>query len=332
MDLRFGYSEVNRRHLHSISKKNNYSDMSHQSIQSVGEFGLISLIQKWIPKSKRAIYGVGDDAAVLPLSGSRYQLLTVDTIVEDMDFEIRKARASEIGWKALAINLSDIAAMGGEARFAVVSLVLPSKTSLRFVRQFYEGMSRLARRFDVEIVGGDLSRGPKIICSLALLGEADKKVVTYRDRVEIGDLICVTGPLGGSILGKHLRFLPRLKEGQFLAQNGISAMIDISDGLISDLHHLVSKRRLGFVLEGNNIPISRAAQTLAHSSGKRALWHALYDGEDFELLFTVRHRKFGALLKKWDQRFGSSLSVVGQIVRSIRKWPLERSRLGYQHF
>lgn len=305
-----------------------------RTIHSVGEFGLIQLIQKWAGKSKKALFGIGDDAAVLPSFGRRHSLLAIDTMVEDVDFKLRTTRPFLIGRKALAINLSDIAAMGGEPRFAVVSLVLPKRTPLHFVRGFYRGLSRLARRFGVEIVGGDLSRGPKVICSIALVGEAGKEGEVYRDGVRIGDLICVTGTLGGSILGKHFTFTPRIAEGIFLAQNGVSAMMDISDGLIADLTRMVSKKRLGFVLEEKNIPISKAARKLARGDHQKALWHALYDGEDFELLFTVRPAHFRTLSKKWNKRFDSPLFVIGQIVRSGRKWPMSKgvSSLGYQHF
>ena len=305
---------------------------SRNSIESLGEFGLISRIKKHLRSQKGVVFGIGDDAAVLIGTGKKYQLFTIDTIVEDVDFVRRKATPEQIGWKALAINLSDIAAMGGVPKSAVVSLTLPRDTSVRFVDGFYKGIRDLAQRFHVAIVGGDFSRGSKIVSSIALLGEVEKSRVVFRNGSRTGDLICVTGKLGGSILGKHLNFIPRLKEGRFLAEHGVSSMIDISDGFIQDLHHLVSENRLGFVIDEKSIPISRAARKLARANYKKSLYHALYDGEDFELLFTVSPSRFRIFSRLWRKRFSTPLAVVGKVARSGRKWPMPGRHLGFQHF
>ena len=196
--------------------------MREKTIKSLGEFDLIRKIAGWVPCAKEIIRGIGDDAAVFRVSGNRHTLLTIDTIVEDVDFRRAKARPEQVGWKALAINLSDIAAMGGSPKLAVVSLTLPSRIPVRFVEGFYKGVRKLARRFQISIVGGDLSRGPKVVSTIAVLGEAQRRYTVFRDGARSGDLVCVTGRLGGSILGKHLNIIPRLKEGQWIARYGAS--------------------------------------------------------------------------------------------------------------
>ena len=301
-----------------------------KTIKSVGEFGLIDQIKKWIPPVNRSVVqGIGDDAAVFPVLGGRYQLLTIDTLVEGVDFKRSRATPQQIGWKALAINLSDIAAMGGIPKVALVSLTLPPSTPVQFVKGFYQGMSKLASQFHVSIVGGDLSRGTKISSTVAVLGEVRRHRAILRKRARIGDFICVTGKLGGSILGKHLNFMPRLKEGQFLAQHGASAMIDISDGLVQDLNHLTEGSGLTFMISEPEIPIAQAALKLARGNKKRALRHALSDGEDFELLFTIAPARLCVVEKGWSDHFRVPLTVIGRVVRGEEK---SRRRMGFQHF
>ncbi|MBI4358197.1 MAG: thiamine-phosphate kinase [Candidatus Omnitrophica bacterium] len=304
-----------------------------KTIESVGEFGLIDQIKKWIPPMHRSVVcGIGDDAAVFPMAGGGYQLLTIDTVVEDVDFKMNRATPQQIGWKALGVGLSDLAAMGGIPKMAVISLTLPRRTPLRFVRDFYEGIRKLARRFRVSIVGGDLSRGPKISSSIAVLGEATRTSTVFRSGAKIGDLICVTGRLGGSILGKHLNFLPRLREGQFLARRGVSAMIDLSDGLGQDLNHLISNSRTAFMIDEAKVPISEAARKLARGNLRRELIHAFCDGEDFELLFTIPRSKLGTLQRAWPKRFSIPLTVIGQVMRLAKGMRPTYRYQGYRHF
>lgn len=304
-----------------------------KTIEFLGEFGLIREINQWVSRTGKSVKkGIGDDTAVFSISKSKYQLLTIDTIVEDVDFIRNQATPFQIGWKALAINLSDIAAMGGEPKLAVVSLVLPPKTSIEFVKGFYNGLGRLAKKFGILIVGGDLSRGAKISSSVAVLGEVKKDELVLRKGAKIGDFVCVTGRLGGSILGRHLNFIPRVREGRLIARSGASAMIDLSDGLGQDLNHLLSNK-IAFIIDEKKVPISQSARKLARGNPKKELIRAFCDGEDFELLFTIAPRKFRALKKIWKRRFSTPLTVIGRVV----KWragnvPSQNKRFGYQHF
>ena len=311
------------------------------TVRSIGEFGLIRQIRKWVPKNRKIKRGIGDDAAVFDAARpDEYQLLTIDTIVEDIDFRKNEATAEQIGWKAMAVNLSDIAAMGGVPKFAVISLTLPKHMAVGFVKSFYRGANQLSRKFHVSIVGGDLSKGKKIIATVALLGEVRKTQVIFRDGAKSGDLICVTGSLGGSIAGKHLTFLPRVREGQLIARFGANALIDISDGLVQDLGHLVAakqspqteKTRLAWRLFERRIPISKDAQRLARGNFKKALDRALYDGEDFELLFAISPAKFGPLEKAWASSFSIPLTVVGEMIRKPKGWKSSYRHSGFRHF
>src|SRR3989338_7630111 len=303
-----------------------------KTLKSIGEFALIDRLRKVFPAGKDVICGIGDDAAVYSASKNRYQLLAIDTIVEDIDFEIRKIPPEMIGRKALAINLSDIAAMGGIPKIAVVSLVLPAKTQVQFIERFADGLKKLAKQYNVSIVGGDLSRGPCLCATVAITGEIDPGHVILRKGSKPGDLIFVTGSLGGSILGKHFQLTPRVAEGQFLSEFGISAMIDISDGLIQDLNHLISGNRLGYVLYERKIPISEAAKRLSRKDRKSGLHHAFYDGEDFELLFTVARKKKEQLERLWKRLFCTPLTHIGEVVENSRSKPYLIKKAGYQHF
>ncbi len=317
--------------------------MSKKTIEDLGEFGLIDEIKKWVlpltptlsPRGRgkgEGIIGIGDDTAVFRSQSGMNQLLTIDALVEGVDFLRKKAAPQDIGWKALAINLSDIAAMGGIPKVAVISLSLPPRTTVDFVKGFYEGIRKLAQKFGVSIVGGDLSRGKVFSSSIALLGESHPKFTIYRTRAKIGDFVCVTGRLGGSILGKHLNFTPRIKEGQFLAEQGVSAMIDISDGLEQDLKHITDESHVGGMIDERKIPISKEALKLARGDRRAALQHALSDGEDFELLFTISEDRLYSLEKAWRKKFKLPLTQIGKIVARNNAALKVRKRLGFQHF
>lgn len=322
------------RHFRVHGDGKDFDMRKEKTIESIGEFALIDQIKSWLPRAKTpVIAGMGDDTAVFKVSKTPYQLLTIDTMVEDIDFRRALATPEQIGWKALAINLSDIAAMGGIPKFAVVSLTLPRKTPVQFVKRFYAGMKKLANRFGVSIVGGDLSSGDKISSSVALLGESEKKRTVFRKGAKAGDLVAVTGRLGGSILGKHLNFIPRVREGKFLAEHGANSMIDISDGLWQDLGHLTAESGLSFVVEPDKIPVSIAALKRARGNRDKAVLHALYDGEDFELLFTISAKRFLTLKWIWHRRFKVPLTVIGKVVSQKKtEAGLFKKRLGFQHF
>ena len=308
-----------------------------KDIRDLGEFGLIRELQSIIgPARGSVVLGIGDDCAVLRSGNpARYLLYTCDPVVEGIHYR-KGDPPRRIGWKAMARNLSDIAAMGGVPCWAVVSIGLRHNTSARWVKELYAGLHAAARKFDCQIVGGDTTHVKhEQFVVVALIGEVEHARITLRSGAKLGDSVFVTGTLGGSRRGKHLTFTPRLKEARWLVSNfPLHAMMDLSDGLSSDLQRLVeaSPSGIGFEVYAAEIPMARAA----HGN----LAAALHDGEDFELLFTIDPRHVTALRQKWARKFALELTEIGRVVRSRHKVTLissDGSRkllapAGYDHF
>lgn len=255
------------------------------------ELQLIDRIRARIPtaRSPGLVLGLGDDCAVFRPRGSKEDLLfTTDLLVEDVHFRRSTHSAADIGWKALARGLSDIAAMGGEPRFCLVSLALAEWNDARWLDGFYRGLLALAARENTPVAGGDLGRSAKTTCDIVVCGAAPRGKWLRRDGARAGDAIYVSGELGGSALGletgkgaarrRHVRPEPRLALGQFL-RGRASAAMDLSDGLSLDLHRLA--RASGLAAELETLPIFKGAR----------LQQALHGGEDYELLFTAPARR-----------------------------------------
>ena len=258
-------------------------------IKNIGEFGLIDRIKKLIKTDASVVKGPGDDCAVIKFSKDKYMLFTCDMIVEGVDFTV-KERPYLVGRKAIAVSISDIAACAGLPRYCLVSLGVPKNSSLEFIDKLIKGMFHFARKYGINIVGGDLSCSRQLTINVSMLGIVEKKNLILRSGAKIGDIIFVTGKLGGSILGKHLSFTPRIKEARFLVKNfRVNSMIDISDGLTQDLGHILEESLKGAIIYEDLIPISKQA---------RNLHDALYWGEDFELLFTVSAYEAKKLYRK----------------------------------
>ena len=300
-----------------------------KAVDDIGEFGLIRTLSKNIPL-------VGDDCAILSSADpKKFLLYTCDPVVEGIHF-LHDTPPRRVGWKAMARNLSDIAAMGGLPRWAIVSLGLRSKTSVRWVEELYSGLRAAAAKFGCQIVGGDTTRVThEQFVVVTLVGDVEKSRVARRSGARVGDSVFVTGALGGSLRGKHLTFMPRIHESRWLVDNfPIHAMIDLSDGLSSDLQRLVEANRsgVGFEIHAAEVPIARAA--------RGRLSAALNDGEDFELLFTIDPRHVTALRTKWARTFALELTEIGRVVRSRGRVALiERdgtrrplTPAGYDHF
>ncbi len=275
-----------------------------RTVHALGEVRLIERLRRRLGRAPSALVevGIGDDAAVLNVSGRRRLLFASDMFVERVHFRLpappllrfakqsvrgqagrRTTPAQWIGWKALAANISDIAAMGGEPLCAVVSLGLPPSTPVAFVDALYGGLARCARRYGVAIVGGDTVRASRITIDVAMLGAVDRRYLALRRGARVGDALFVTGRLGGSLVsGRHARFTPRVREARQLVRRvRIHAMMDLSDGLASDLWQMSRASRVVLRVEAARIPVSRAGRTVEG---------ALHDGEDFELLFAVGPR------------------------------------------
>jgi len=269
-------------------------------VSELGEFGLIQLFQRIVGSpGDDVVVGIGDDAAVWR-SNATLQVATTDALIENVHFTLGHTSWRELGWKALAVNLSDIAAMGGRPKCALVSLGLPSDTDVEGLAELYEGMVELARLFNVDIAGGDVVAAPVVMLSVSMVGTADHIVTRAAARPH--DQIAVTGLLGASAAGLHMlkkgllfdsttaplreahvKPYPRSVEGQVLAENEVRAAIDISDGLVGDLSKLCKASSVGARLYAHQIPIHPAVHTVFK---QEALNLALSGGEDYELLFT----------------------------------------------
>ncbi len=284
----------------------------------MNEFELIRRLTRSLPTNAAVVVGAGDDCAVLDAGApDRLLLCKTDAVVEGVHFT-RSARPEKVGHKALGRCLSDIAAMAGTPGAALVTIGLPRGFKPDAVDAIYAGMSALARRHAVAIVGGETTTNPGgIFISVALIGWVPRGRAVLRSGAKAGDAIFVTGELGGSLAGKHLEFEPRLAEARWLTQHfAVRAMLDISDGLAGDLRHLLRASRVGAELLATAIPISRAARVAARAgtAAKPALLAALTDGEDFELLFTVASRDAVRLLDAWKKQFPKlALTCIGKI-------------------
>lgn len=305
----------------------NMSLQKQKFLKVLGEFGLIKRLSKKAFVAKNVVKGIGDDTAVLPFTKSKYLLFTTDLLCEGVHFT-RKENPFLIGRKALACSLSDIAAMGGVPTSAVVSVGLPKKCSVHFADEMYRGLNTLAKKFKTSIVGGDTVQSEKLIINVAMLGEVEKTKLVLRSGARQGDQIFVTGALGRSLkTRKHLSFTPRLKEAAYLVSRfQPSAMIDISDGLAADLGHILEESNKNAVLDEVAIPKAKGA----------SIDQALFDGEDFELVFTLSRKQASRIFMQkhlkvfWvgeitGQGYGLSLrDLKGKVKKIVAK--------GYKHF
>jgi len=277
------------------------------------ETELIQKLTAGLSSDSSVLTGPGDDCAVIELGGQKL-LFKTDAIVEGIHFSVDEP-PEKIGRKAMARSLSDIAAMAGTPSHALVTIGMCEEHKAAFVEMIFMGLRDIANEYNVNIVGGETTTLPKLTLSISLLGTCNNPIL--RIGSHLGDALFVTGELGGSIAGHHLEFIPRIREAHWLAEHfDLHAMIDLSDGLATDLRHLLGKN-FGAEILTAALPIRREAKSLAkeNPSGKTALLAALTDGEDYELLFTVAAKDAVSLLDDWKLQFPrTSLKCIGKIV------------------
>ncbi|MDO8536108.1 MAG: thiamine-phosphate kinase [Candidatus Omnitrophota bacterium] len=301
-------------------------------IKDLSEIDLIKRLSKNFRLDKTVIKGSGDDAAVLQWTKDKYLLYTCDMVIEGVHFDLSKATPFQVGWKALARNISDVGAMGGVPKYAVVSLAISPRRDVSVADGICEGIKSLADRFGVNIVGGDMARSEKIVIDISLIGQVEKKKLVLRSGAKTGDLIFVTGTLGGSIKGKHLNFMPRVREAREILRNyKINSMIDLSDGLVLDLSRMLRASGVGAVICEKAIPISKDA------SGINS---AMYDGEDYELLFTIGAKEAKRFFRRRSNKMKTPVTLIGEIVSKREGYKVTRRNgkkddlkiKGYLHF
>ncbi|MGD2278814.1 MAG: thiamine-phosphate kinase [Candidatus Omnitrophota bacterium] len=242
------------------------------------ELELIKEIRKGAGKpGKPVVAGIGDDCAVLPYDKGHYLLWGTDMLVEGTHFVVKEAGFKNIGRKAVAVNISDIAAMGGVPKYVTVNLGVTRGIRKPQIRALYEGIFGMCREYGIKVIGGDTNRSDKFIVDVSIIGFVEKKNLLSRSGAEKGDLVLVTGPVRNG-KKEHLSFVPRMKESRFLARNfKVSSMIDVSDGIAVDLGHICEESGKGCVVYSDAVPLSKGL----------LLDDALYYGESFELLFTM---------------------------------------------
>lgn len=294
--------------------------MTDPAQRRTSEFDLIDWIRTQIGDSPAVPVGIGDDAAALRVPEGSQVLVTTDMVIDGRHFLSAQATPFQIGHKAVARAVSDIAAMAGDGLAVVIAMAAPRTMTPEYFRELFRGMKAAADALDVRIVGGDISSGDvPLTLTATVLGSVRPGQAALRSGARPGDALIVTGELGGSILGRHLDFLPRLREVRWIREvAGLHAMIDISDGLAADAGHIAQESRAGIVIDAAAVPLSAAAHELSRRSGGSPLEHALRDGEDYELLFTVTPADCERLLTRTDAPV--KITRIGEVIASPGLW------------
>jgi thiamine-monophosphate kinase len=331
-------------------------------LKALGEFGLIELFKKgWPPDPAQVVRGIGDDCAVIDAGGGALLLLTTDMLIERVHFQLDTLTPYQLGARSVAVNLSDIAAMGGTPTYSFISIGSPAHLEIAFMEQFIKGYMDCSLRYGSHLLGGDTVSSPEaLVINVAQLGTARHGQVLYRNGARQGDHILVSGFLGDSAAGlellehddvalstaekeylirRHLIPEPCLELGRFLARSGmVNAAMDLSDGIASDLTHICCQSGVGARIVAGKLPISDPCRHAAEQLGINALSWALFGGEDFELLFTVPTEYVDSLAATVRAELGVSIVDIGDVVKGKGVELVENGRTlditgqGYHHF
>lgn len=312
-----------------------------ERVSSLSEFALIARLTQNLAGRADVALGVGDDCAVLDLGGDQLLLSTCDSQVEDVHFTLQTFSPEQIGRKALAINLSDIAAMGGEPRYALISLILPAQLPLTVLDNLYVGLRSVAELYATTIVGGNIAgvgKSERLIIDITLLGVTERNHVLTRNGAQVGDILCVTGSLGDSAAGfytllhpnlpypqsaleivraSHRTPCPRVREGRVLSHLGpdvVTAMLDVSDGLSGDLDHICERSNVGVRVDLSRLPLSPSLHAIAACAACDPWQWAMHGGEDYELLFTVSPEHEQAVIEAVQTATGTPVTAIGTII------------------
>ena len=307
-------------------------NLNTTSIESLGEFGLINHLTKNVKiKNESSIFGIGDDAAVIDM-GDKYQLVSTDLLIEGVHFDLAYAPLKHLGYKSVAVNVSDICAMNGTAKQITIGLAISNRFTVEALEELYEGVKLACEHYEIDLVGGDTTSSTSgLLISVTILGEVEKNKITYRSGANINDLVVCTGDLGAAYLGLQLlnrenemfkdnpKIQPDLSGNDYVLRRQLkpeagtkyinilndldivpTAMIDISDGLASEALHISKSSNVGITIHEEKIPIDYTAMNLANDFNLNPITCALSGGEDYELLFTISQEHYDKLKKDAD--------------------------------
>lgn len=305
-----------------------------KTISDIGEFGFIDKIAaKYSLQNKKSL-GIGDDCSVVSIDENQSRLVTTDMLIENVHFLRDKISADTLGYKSLAVNFSDIAAMGGVPENIYISLGLPGDIPVAWLEDFYAGLNTLAEKFQAQLMGGDTtSSRQNIIINILVSGRIETKNIKYRKGANPNDIICVNDKLGDSAAGlkillnnietdKNLNNLiqahnkpePKIIEGNFLSRSSaVNAMLDVSDGIGSDIRHIMERSGIGARIDLDSLPVSNNLKSAANKYNWNAIDLAVNGGEDYCLLFTVDPAGFDELKRNYETKFSSSITKIGVI-------------------
>lgn len=339
-------------------------DKSKLKITDIGEFGFIARFSpSFTRKLPKNLVGIGDDCAVIPWKNRKKLLVTTDLLLDGVHFLKEKISPADLGYKSLAVNLSDIAAMGGQPLWAFLSIAIPPETEIDWLDEFFRGWRSLSQKTGVYLLGGDTTRSTeKLVINVMVLGEVEDGFIKYRSGAQPGDVIAVTGDLGDSegglrlilnnrtknqegsaekyLLKRHYRPRPHLEEGFFLAHRAeVRAMMDVSDGIDSDLKRIIECSDCGVEVHLENLPVSSALRKCGQKYGWNLDEVAAAGGEDYCLLITVNPERFSELAQKYQQRFKRPLFPIGRITEQKGNFvylkngqPVTLRKTGFDHF
>jgi thiamine-monophosphate kinase len=307
-------------------------NLNTTSIESLGEFGLINHLTKNVKiKNESSIFGIGDDAAVIDM-GDKYQLVSTDLLIEGVHFDLAYAPLKHLGYKSVAVNVSDICAMNGTAKQITIGLAISNRFTVEALEELYEGVKLACEHYEIDLVGGDTTSSTSgLLISVTILGEVEKNKITYRSGANINDLVVCTGDLGAAYLGLQLlnrenemfkdnpKIQPDLSGNDYVLRRQLkpeagtkyinilndldivpTAMIDISDGLASEALHISKSSNVGITIHEEKIPIDYTTMNLANDFNINPITCALSGGEDYELLFTISQEHYDKLKKDAD--------------------------------
>jgi len=320
-------------------------------VKDLGEFGLIAALMAGQQTSAGVVVGAGDDAAVVEITPGKLVVYTCDCMVENVHF-VKTAQGSDVGFKLMMSNVSDIAAMGGQPRYAVVTVVAPHDTSVEWLQDVYKGIRECSEIYGVAIVGGDTSKGGQIMLNVTLIGEIDSHKAMLRKNALPGDIVAVTGSLGGSaaglrvvlekvpqslpaaqaVLRKHYRPQAQVSAGLVLAKMGCVCANDISDGLASEAREIAHASGVAIELDAADIPIDKETHEVAQLCQEVSLEYALYGGEDYELVFCVPQETWQAVAHALPKARKVGIVKPGQGVHLRTKMGLSPLGQAYNHF